>query len=68
MIFYMRKRDKEMVRVVLEIDGIITLRYEDVQRMHRSGDWWVTKDQFLRLYIPWIDTDDTGDDYRGEGE
>ena len=67
MIFYMRKRDKEMVRIVSEINDIITLRYEDVKRMHRAGDWWVTKNQFERLYVPWIDTDDTGDDYRGEG-
>ena len=68
MIIYMRKRDKEMCRIVERYDRMIYLRYEDDKRARRAGDWWVTPEQLDRLYSPWIDTDDVGDEKRGAGE
>lgn len=64
----MRKSDEAMCRIMERFDTQVWLRYEDDERANRAGDWWVTLEQFERLYQPWIDTDDIGDDKRGEGE
>lgn len=71
MIIYMRKRDKALCRVIethtTNFGEFLDLRYEDNYRALLAGSWRVTRSQFDRLYKPWIDTDDIGDDHRGEG-
>lgn len=54
MTVYIRKRDKEKCRIVSVIDSHfgeqITLRYENAARAKSAGDWFVTREQFERLY------------------
>ncbi len=47
---YIRKRDKERCIVVEIHPTMIILSYENMARAKRAGSWWVTPEQFERLY------------------
>jgi hypothetical protein len=53
---YIRKRGKVRCQVVSVAESPfgdqIWLRYEDASRARSAGDWFVTREQFERLYRP----------------